>query len=229
MLEPFQRASSLEWQFAGLPHSEHLPCAHVRQIRKRQHLYEPYDEFRHVYWVLEGSLKTVRSTRSGIEQVMDFHLPGEIVGLEGISGASYGCAAVALEDSSVRVVPYKAAVRERNQDRDFGELVQRALATQLCRNTRMMQVLAESSVEQRLAFFLLDMAARTADADVLALPMTRAEIGNFLGMSSESVSRALWVLSRQGTIRVSYRAVELLDIRSLGRTLPQFERRSNFL
>jgi CRP/FNR family transcriptional regulator, anaerobic regulatory protein len=186
-----------------------------RRIARGQLLFHAGDKLEFLYAVHSGGFKTVGSSRHGCEKITGFHLPGELLGLEAISRQQHGYDAIALEDSEVCVLPFAqleaAALRIPALQRQLF----RVLSSDISRDQGLMLMLGGMRAEQRLAAFLLSLSRRYAqlgyDRARFVLRMTREEIGNYLGLSTETISRLFSHLVREGLVAVQQREVELKD------------------
>ena len=184
-----------------------------RKLSRGATLYRAGDRFDAIYAVHSGGLKTVGRLSHGEEKITGFHLPGELIGLEAIDGGRHGYEAVALEDSEVCVIPFArldAAAQKLPQLRH--ELF-RLLSRDISRDHGLMLLLGVMTAEQRLATFLLNLSRRYErlgfSPERFVLRMTREEIGSYLGLTLETVSRTLSRFQRDGLLAVHQRDIEL--------------------
>jgi CRP/FNR family transcriptional regulator, anaerobic regulatory protein len=193
---------------------DRLISNHVR-VRKRGTIYRPGDPFGSLYAVRLGTFKTVMLAEDGREQVTGFHLSGEILGPDGISGNAHVCQAIALEDSEVCVLPFRQLDELANAIPSLRRNLYRFISRHICLDQNMMLLLGSRCAEERLVIFLLDLAqryhARGYSASEFVLRMTREEIASFLGLKLETISRLFSHLQGQGLIQVQGRAIKLLD------------------
>jgi CRP/FNR family transcriptional regulator, anaerobic regulatory protein len=172
-----------------------------------------------LYVVRNGSLATVLIGKDGHTQIGDFHIAGDLVGVDGMLGDLHHCQAVALEDSDVILMPLDQVHELARTCDQFRKDLQAALAHECVRAHAMMLTLGTRRADQRVASFLLEVSRRHQaigySSSELCLRMTRNEIGSYLGLKLETVSRLLSKLQRVGTIRVTGRAVRLLDREAL--------------
>jgi CRP/FNR family transcriptional regulator, anaerobic regulatory protein len=190
-----------------------LPLLARRRVRRGEALFRDGDPCRSVYVVRSGTFKSVLTGPDGHEQVTGFQLAGDLLGLDGLAHGRYASAAIALEDSEAVVLPYARA--SLSHVGDLHELLPRLLGRELVRKQKLAVLLACMSAEQRLASFLLNLSRRLQvrgySATGFHLRMSRAEIGSYLGLTLETVSRTLSALQERGLLRVSGRHVELVD------------------
>lgn len=175
--------------------------------------------FRNVYRIHAGSFKACLHAGDGREHIAGFRMPGELIGLDGLDSATHTCDAVALEASQVCAIPF-ARLREAAQlHPGLQRLLHQALGGEIAFDHRTMLMLAHPRAEARLAAFLLDLSRRQRVRGLcptsLVLRMTRAEIGIYLGLKLETVSRCLHRLCRRGMLGVRLREVQILDLAAL--------------
>ncbi len=167
-----------------------------------------------LYAVRDGQFKSQRGAPGAASQVLGFYMPGELLGLEALDSGVYGCDAVALTDSVVCVLPYPSLTRLLAKEAHLQQQFHRLMGKQIERQQSIMLLLGSARAPQRLAAFLLDQAARSAlrgeSPTKLQLRMSREDIGAYLGLTVESVSRLLSRFRRDGVLRVNNRAIELL-------------------
>jgi len=185
------------------------------RLRKGETLYRAGGPFTALYAIRSGSFKTVLLAEDGRDQVAGYHMPGEIVGLDGIGNDVHECEAIALEDSEVCAVPFERIEEVARDNASFQHNMHRQMSREIGRQRSLMLLLGTMSAEQRLAAFLLDLSqryqARGYSSSEFILRMTREEIGSYLGLKLETVSRLLSRLQREGLIQVQGRVVKLLE------------------
>jgi CRP/FNR family transcriptional regulator len=193
---------------------ERLVTTRIR-LRKGDVLFRAGDRFTALFALRVGSLKTVTCTDDGTEQVSGYHLPGEIVGVDGVGNDAYACQAVALEDSEVCTLPFDRIERLARDDASFQRRLYRLLSSAIVRERTVTLVVATMRAEQRLASFLVDLSnryhARGYSSTEFVLRMTREEIGSHLGLKLETVSRLFSRFAEERLIAVSGRVIKLLD------------------
>jgi CRP/FNR family transcriptional regulator len=193
---------------------ERLVTARIR-LRKGDALFRTGDRFTALYAIRVGSCKTVTLTDDGNEQVSGHHLPGEIIGVEGIGTDVHACQAIALEDTEVCVLPFERVERLAREDWSFQRRLYRLLSAAIVRERTAALMLGTMRAEQRLASFLLDLSiryqARGYSSTEFVLRMTREEIGSHLGLKLETVSRLFSRFDEEGLIEVQGRVIKLTD------------------
>ena len=191
------------------------------RLRKGEVLFRTGDRFTSLYAIRSGSCKTVLLAEDGHDQVAGYHMSGEIIGTGGIDTGSHGCQAVALEDTEVCVLPFERLAVLGRQDSRFQHNLYRLLSREIVRERALMLLLGTMRAEQRLAVFLLDLSQRYElrgySSCEFLLRMTREEIGSFLGLKLETISRLFSRFQREGLLQVEGRVVKLLDRSSLKR------------
>jgi CRP/FNR family transcriptional regulator len=184
-----------------------------RKVARGSTLYHAGDRFESLYAVRSGAFKTVGVSRHGDEKVTGFHLPGELMGLDAISGAAHSYNAVALEDSEVCIIPFGQLEQLALTIPALQHQLLRLVSSDISRDHGLLLLLGSMTAEQRLAAFLLSQSRRHQrlgfSASHFVLRMTREEIGNYLGLTLETVSRLLSRFQREGLIGVQQRDVEL--------------------
>jgi CRP/FNR family transcriptional regulator len=186
-----------------------------RRLAKDERLYQMGEPFRNLYAIRFGHFKTYQNNAAGEQQITGFQMNGELLGMDAISGDRHHCDAVALEDSEVCEIPFA-----RLEDL-FGEVptllrhFHRIMSLEITREQNVMLLLGNMRAEQRFAVFLTNLstryAARGYSPTSFQLRMSREDIGNYLGLTIESVSRLLSRFKKQGWLKVEKREVTLLD------------------
>jgi len=168
-----------------------------------------------LYAIRFGSCKTGLLGRDSQEQVAGYHMIGDIVGLDGIASNVHECQATALEDMEVHLFKFVQLELYAGMSRRFRHNLHILLAQEFSRAQSRSLLLGTMCADQRLATFLLDLsrryAARGFSSCEFLLRMTRDEIGSYLGMKIETVSRVLSRFQDQGVLQVQGRLVKLLD------------------
>jgi CRP/FNR family transcriptional regulator len=185
-----------------------------RRVPRGASLYHNGDRFESLYAVRSGAFKTVGVSRDGTEKITGFHLPGELLGLDAINGGRHGYNAVALEDSEVCIIPFAQLEQMALTLPALQHQLLRLLSGDISRDHGLMLLLGSMTAEQRLAAFLLSLSRRHQRlgfaAERFMLRMTREEIGNYLGLTLETVSRLLSRFQREGLVAVHQRDIEIL-------------------
>ncbi len=191
-----------------------------RQIyRKGQHIFRQGADFQSLYIVRSGVIKTYTVSEQGEEQVTGFYLPGELIGLDAIYNNEHTNSALALESSSICEIGYQQLEILNANQPSLQQLMFRLMSREIQAEQQMFSVLTKKSAEVRLANLLLNISNRLQllhrSKNHFQLPMTRAEIGNFLGMATETVSRVFARLSKMELLKVCHRDLNILDPQGL--------------
>ena len=192
-----------------------------RQVARGERLFHAGDPLGALFVGREGSFKTVLVTEDGEEQVLGFHLPGELIGLDALGSGQHRCEAVALTDASVCEVPYERLASIAMQLPELQHHLLQLIGQRLEREQDHVGMLVRRQAGERIALFLHGVSRRVAQAGgsatSLVLPMSRDDIARFLGLALETVSRGFSRLQEDGVVQVSGRRVEILDAGELER------------
>lgn len=185
-----------------------------RRVKQGEQLFASGDTFTSLYAIRTGFFKTCVTSEDGREQVTGFQMAGEIIGMDGIVSDHHNCNAVALEDAEVCVMPF-ASVEDLSRELPMLQRhVHKIMSREIVRENGVMMLLGNMRAEERLAAFLLNLVqrlhARGLSQSELVLRMTREEIGSYLGLKLETVSRAFSKFSEEGIIEVKQRYVKIL-------------------
>ncbi|WP_454763884.1 fumarate/nitrate reduction transcriptional regulator Fnr [Cupriavidus campinensis] len=190
-----------------------------RTVAKGDVLLRAGDPFRNLYMVRSGSFKSVTSHASGREHITAFFLPGDTLGLDGICQEYLESDVMALEDSTVCVVPFALLETLCREVKGLQKQFHRMLSAEIVREAELLLLVGSMPAEQRIAAFLLNISrrlrARGFSPTDFTLRMTREDIGNYLGMKLETVSRTFSRFQREGLIRVQGKRIILLDPEAL--------------
>lgn len=186
-----------------------------RRIAAGERLYQVDAPFRSLYAIRFGHFKTCQVNAAGAQQVTGFQMAGELLGMDAISTERHQCDAVALEDSEVCEIPFDALQGLFAQVPNLLRHFHRIMSQEITREQNVMLLLGNMRAEQRFAVFLTNLAARYAargySSSAFQLRMSREDIGNYLGLTIESVSRLLSRFKKLGLLQVEKRGVTLLD------------------
>ena len=197
----------------------------VTLVKDRVHLHKGDTLYRHgeplnaIYSVRFGTLKTEHSLPDGRAQIIGFHMPGEILGLDGIGEHQYQANAIALEESEVCIIRFSEFETLASQIPSLQHQFHRILSRELTQDQRHMLSLGSLRAEERLASFLLNLsdrlAARGYSPIEYHLRMSREEIGSYLGIQLETVSRLFSRFTESGLIQIKQRHIKLIDMDGL--------------
>lgn len=184
-----------------------------RRIKRGEFLFRSGEGFKSLFAVRTGVFKTCVSSQDGREQVTGFLMSGELMGLDGISSNVHGCDAIALEDSEVCELPFNHIEGLGREIPGLQHHFFRLMSREIVRDQNIMLLLGNMKAEERLAAFLLNLSQRLSirgfAANDFILRMSREEIGSFLGLKLETVSRTLSKFQQHGWIKVDHKHIQL--------------------
>ncbi|MFD1243778.1 fumarate/nitrate reduction transcriptional regulator Fnr [Paralysiella testudinis] len=186
-----------------------------RRLKKGEYLFRSGEPFASLFAVRTGFFKTTVASQDGRDQVTGFLMSGELIGMDGICGQIHSCDAVALEDSEVCELPFvnleEAGSKLPSLQTHFYKLMSR----EIVRDQGVMLLLGNMRAEERLAAFLLNLSQRLSDrgfaANDFILRMSREEIGSYLGLKLETVSRTLSRFQQEGWVKVEHKHIRILQ------------------
>lgn len=186
-----------------------------RKVARGSTLFRIGDSFQNLYAIRLGHFKAYQVNRDGAEQITGFQMAGELLGMDAISTDLHHCTAVALEDSEVCEVPFGSLQQLLADMPALLRHFHRMMSQEITREQSVMLLLGNMQATQRFAAFLVNLSsryeARGYSPHSFQLRMSREEIGNYLGLTIESISRLLSKFKKEGLLRVSNREIELLD------------------
>lgn len=199
-----------------------------KPMQRGDYLYRTNDKFISVFAIRSGAVKAVSISDDGEEQVTGFYLPGEVVGLDGIAEDRYTNSVIALETSSICEIPFhrmeELSLQIPSLQRHFFQLMSR----EITQEQQTITLLSKSSAEQRIATLLLSISNRNHRRNLSAtsfnLPMSRTDIGNFLGLTIETVSRVFTRLQKQGILEVNRKEITIANPKELQRASTNTEK-----
>lgn len=190
-----------------------------RPFKKGDHLYRQNDPFKSVFAVRSGSFKSYILSDGGQGRVTGFFLPGEIIGMDGIASKHYANSIQSLEHSSICEIPFSQLEKLSHQLPNLQHHFFAILGNEIAKDQQIHTLLCSYTAEERTASFLLGLSARYARVSLspvrFLLPMTRGDIGEYLGLTVETVSRIFTGLQRKELIKVSNREIEIIDLEGL--------------
>ncbi|MCR4511340.1 fumarate/nitrate reduction transcriptional regulator Fnr [Pseudomonas sp. GLN_6] len=186
-----------------------------RPLKKGEFLFRQGDAFNSVFAVRSGALKTFSLSDSGDEQITGFHLPSELVGLSGMDSESYPVSAMALETTSVCEIPFERLDELSVQLPQLRRQLMRIMSREIRDDQQMMLLLSKKTADERIATFLVNLSARFRargfSANQFRLAMSRNEIGNYLGLAVETVSRVFTRFQQNKLLEAEGKEVHILD------------------
>ena len=190
-----------------------------RRLRKGDYLYHSGENFQSIYAVRTGFFKTLVSLSDGRDQVTGFFMSGELLGMDGIDNHAYTNNAVALEDSEVCELPFNRLDELAQFIPSLNLHFFRLMSREIIRDQNVMMMLGNMNAEERLSTFLINLsqrlAARGFAANDFVLRMSREEIGSYLGLKLETVSRTLSRLHHDGIVSVEHKHIRILQPQAL--------------
>lgn len=193
---------------------------HNKSLLRRKHtLFHQNDAFEALYVVRTGAIKTTLTDSNGDVSITGFYFPGDIVGLEGLGSGRHSTSASALDTTAVCTLPFATLEKVATQVPDVQRYLFRAMAQEIQHEQRRLLLLSRKSAEQRVAAFLLELSAHFAQRrlapDAFKLPMSRIDMGNYLGMAVETLCRILSRFERDGLLVSKSRMISDLDLAGL--------------
>lgn len=192
------------------------------KLKKNDRLYQHGEKMSAIYNIRFGSLKSECFTREGQRQVVGFHLPGDMVGLDSLDKNIHQTTAIAMEDSEACVIRFDEFENLSYQIPSIAKHLQRNLSREIVKANYHVLSLGNDKAQEKLALFILDLSDRKhfrgSNELEFELKMGRDEIASFLGMQIETVSRTLTKLIKAKLIEVSYRHLKIINMNGL-RTL----------
>ncbi len=186
-----------------------------RKIKRGTPLFRNGERFTSLYAIRTGFFKTCVATEDGRDQVTGFQMAGEIIGLDGIVNDQHTCDSVALEDAEVCVMPFERIEDLSREVTSLQHHVHKIMSREIVREHGVMLLLGSMRAEERLAAFLLNLVqrlhARGFSQSELILRMTRDEIGSYLGLKLETVSRTFSKFVEEQLVEVKQRYVRILN------------------
>jgi CRP/FNR family transcriptional regulator len=187
----------------------------TRPLRRGDFLFRGGDRFRSLFVVKTGAVKTFAPSLEGGEQVLGFHLPGELIGLDAIDTGAHACTARALETSTICEIPFARLEELTCRIPSLQHQMYRLLSKEIGHDTDLLLLLGKRNAEERLATFILNFAKRLEKRGLsptdFQLSMSRHEIGNYLGLAVETVSRLFTRFHDDGLMIVDRKHIQILD------------------
>ena len=190
-----------------------------RRLKKGEYLFRAGEPFSSLYAIRTGFFKTTVASQDGRDQVTGFFMSGELIGMDGICSHVHSCDAVALEDSEVCELPFAHMENLGQRIPSLQTHFFRLMSREIVRDQGVMLLLGNMRAEERLAAFLLNLSNRLYSrgfaANDFILRMSREEIGSYLGLKLETVSRTLSKFHHEGLILVEHKHIQILEPQAL--------------
>ncbi|MGV3742681.1 MAG: fumarate/nitrate reduction transcriptional regulator Fnr [Burkholderiaceae bacterium] len=190
-----------------------------RRVSKGHLLFRAGDPFVSLYAIRLGHFKTYQVQRDGSQQITGFLMTGEMLGMDAISTEVHQCDAMALEDSEVCEIPFVQLEQLFAEMPSLLRQFHRMMSHEITREQNVMLLLGSMPADQRFAAFLINLSSRYAargfSPQIFQLRMGREEIGNYLSLTIESISRLLSKFKKHGILKVANRTIEIADLRRL--------------
>ena len=187
-----------------------------KPLHKNDYLYHDGDKAVAMYAVRSGCIKTMTESANGDEQIVGFHMPGELFGFDGFGEGEHTCNAVALESSSVCELPLDKLESLCHEVPGLQRQMRRIMGKEVTADHKLLLLLGKMTAEERLASFLLSMSKRMQErhwsASEFNLTMPRQDIANYLGVAVETVSRLFAAFQNEKIIEVESRHITILDM-----------------
>ncbi|WLQ11585.1 fumarate/nitrate reduction transcriptional regulator Fnr [Hahella aquimaris] len=194
-----------------------------KMLNRGEYIFEQHTPFRSCFAVRSGAIKTFTVSEEGEEQVTGFYLPGEIIGLDSVSMEKYSCSAVALERTSVCEIPLEKFEDLASDIPSLQHHFFSLMSKEIQESRQLTMLLSKNSAEERIASLLLSLSTRFSRRRLsgtnFRLPMPRSDIGNYLGLAVETVSRVITRFQNNGIIKVQGREVQILQLEELQKIL----------
>jgi CRP/FNR family transcriptional regulator len=198
-----------------------------RPLHKTDKLVSYGDEFHSLFAVRSGSLKSYVSDKDGVEQIIGFHFPGDIIGFDALKDNKHASYTQALETAMVCELPYDTLDQMSIKFPKLRQQIIRFMSAEIKHDHDLMMLLNKRSAEERLLYFLNDLSQRFEERGFSAkqfnLSMTRNEIGNYLGLTLETISRLLTRFQKEELIKVDGKLISIVDFNGIKQRFPDME------
>ena len=186
-----------------------------KPIQKGQEIFKAGEDMKCLYAIRSGTLKSYTITEQGDEQITAFHLAGDLVGFDGISSGSHPSFAQALETAMICEIPYDTLDELSTTMPKLRQQILRLMSAEIVGDQNMILLLSKKNAEERLASFINNLSvrysARGFSPREFRLSMTRGDVGNYLGLTVETISRLLGRFQKSGMIAVKGKYITILN------------------
>ncbi len=194
-----------------------------KPLHKHDKLVKAGDKFNSLYAVRAGSFKSFVSSKDGEEQIIGFHFPGDIIGFDALRENAHQSYTQALETAMVCELPYETLDKMAVQFPKLRHQIMSFMSAEIKQDHDLMMLLNKRTAEERLIYFLAHLSKRFEDRGFsprqFNLSMTRNEIGNYLGLTVETISRLLTRFQKEGIIKVDGKLITILDFEAMDNKL----------
>jgi CRP/FNR family transcriptional regulator len=198
-----------------------------RPLHKNDKLVTAGEKFHSLYAVRSGSFKSYISDTDGVEQIIGFHFPGDIIGFDALKDETHHSYSQALETAMVCELPYDTLETVSNTYPKLRQQIMRFMSSEIKHDHDLMMLLSKRSAEERLLHFINHLSERFDERGYSAkqfnLSMTRNEIGNYLGLTVETISRLLTRFQKENLIAVDGKLITILDFEGIKQRMPENE------
>ncbi|MCL1073000.1 electron transport transcriptional regulator EtrA [Shewanella dokdonensis] len=190
-----------------------------KPIQKGEQLFKSGDSLKSLYAIRSGTIKSYTITEQGDEQITGFHLAGDVIGFDGIHSQQHQSFAQALETSMVCEIPFNTLDELSGAMPKLRQQIMRMMSSEIMTDQSMILLLSKKNAEERLAAFIGNLAVRYGNRGFspreFRLSMTRGDIGNYLGLTVETISRLLGRFQKSGLIEVNGKYITIVDSAAL--------------
>lgn len=190
-----------------------------KPLQKGEYLFHSEDTFTSIYAVRSGSIKTYSESAQGDEQITGLYLPGELLGLDAIHNDIHASTAIALETTSLCEIPFNILENLSTKVPSLNHQLYRIMSKEIATDQTLLMLMAQKNAEERLAAFLVNLSTRLKmrnfSATEFYLSMSRKDIGNYLGLTIETISRTFSRFQSEGLLTTQRKYVNILQLDNL--------------
>jgi CRP/FNR family transcriptional regulator len=190
-----------------------------KPLQKGEYLFHAGEQFTSIYAVRSGSIKTYSESEQGDEQITGLYLPGELLGLDAIHDEHHPCSAIALETTSLCEIPFSSLEELSHHIPGLYHQLFRIMSKEIASDQTLLMLMAQKNAEERLAAFLVNLSSRLKQRSFseteFFLSMSRKDIGNYLGLTIETISRTFSRFQNDGLLETQRKYVKILDLHQL--------------
>lgn len=206
---------------AEVAHLDSIIKRNSPPVKKGMHLFNTGDPFSYVYAIRSGAFKSYVNSYSGEQQIVAFHLPGELIGFDAIDSETHNSSAEALMESQICKIPYAMLDELSAEIRGVRIQFMKMLSKEITDDQELLLILGQKQAKERVAALLVNLSSRykvrNLPYDTFILPMSRSEMANYLGLTIETVSRVLKEFKGQGLVGIKGKKLSISDLTALKR------------